>query len=109
MLLANNAPFTLNPAIGPQNGTGSALHVDGFASHFWMLLTIGWFSSEAGAILSHAPIPGSKHWIAYHQDDTALLYPNAFTNKLAFDAMKPDLHKFPLSQHAGRYDFILQV
>jgi len=76
--------------VGPK-GTRSALHVDGFATHFWMVM-----------------FKGKKRWRVYAREDESLLYPNPLSNKIGFDGHSPDFEKFPLSSLADYYDVELK-
>ncbi|CAG5135387.1 unnamed protein product [Candidula unifasciata] len=63
-------------------GTVSSLHIDAFASHFWMAL-----------------FQGEKRWTFFEADDTPLLYPQYFHSMdpvFSVDLSSPDAEQWPL-------------
>ncbi|KAH9513137.1 hypothetical protein Btru_035960 [Bulinus truncatus] len=67
--------------IAPQ-GVNSGLHIDAFASNFWMIL-----------------FQGQKRWTFYDTEDVPLLYPVYFHSTdpvFCVNLSEPDLEKFPL-------------
>jgi len=72
----------------------SALHIDDYASHFWMIL-----------------VQGVKRWRVYPLEAVPFLYPNKFFDTIPITGFDDatQMSSFPLFQYARAWDFELQA
>jgi len=76
--------------VGPA-GSGTALHVDSYATHFYMRM-----------------ISGRKRWRIYHRDQEHLLYPNHMHISLGYDMEYTPSTQAPLQLLSTPWEFVLE-